>query len=138
ALRRPRIYRRARAGRRAARARGLRASPNQPRPSGLYTGLSRGVSSAGRAPALQAGGHRFDPGTLHVARYSEHFMATRHKPVATSRKGSHTSGVSEGLDMRSRYEAALAEVEEMKRTLREHAQRVAARERELEQLRLDV
>jgi chromosome segregation ATPase len=40
--------------------------------------------------------------------------------------------------MRSRYEAALAEVEEMKRTLREHAQRVAARERELEQLRLDV
>src|SRR4029079_19622013 len=28
---------------------------------------SRGVSSAGRAPALQAGGHRFDPGTLHTA-----------------------------------------------------------------------
>ncbi len=24
-----------------------------------------GVSSAGRAPALQAGGHRFDPDTLH-------------------------------------------------------------------------
>ncbi|HEY7422286.1 MAG TPA: hypothetical protein VH541_09755 [Gaiellaceae bacterium] len=46
--------------------------------------------------------------------------------------------MSEGLDMRNRYEAALAEVEEMKRTLREHAQRVAARERELEQLRLDV
>src|SRR3954447_24044601 len=40
--------------------------------------------------------------------------------------------------MRGRYEAALAEVEEMKRRLREHAQRVAARERELEQLRLDV
>jgi chromosome segregation ATPase len=46
--------------------------------------------------------------------------------------------VSEGLDMRGRYETALAEVEEMKRTLREHAQRVAAREKELEQLRLDV
>ncbi|MGH2934419.1 MAG: hypothetical protein ACRDL2_07890 [Gaiellaceae bacterium] len=46
--------------------------------------------------------------------------------------------MSEGLNMRDRYEAALAEVEEMKRTLREHAQRVAARERELEQLRLDV
>jgi hypothetical protein len=46
--------------------------------------------------------------------------------------------VSEGLDMRGRYEQALAEVEEMKRTLREHAQHVAARERELEQLRLDV
>ena len=26
---------------------------------------TRGVSSVGRAPALQAGGHRFDPGTLH-------------------------------------------------------------------------
>ena len=46
--------------------------------------------------------------------------------------------MSDGLDMRGRYEAALAEVEEMKRTLREHAQRVAAREKELEQLRLDV
>jgi chromosome segregation ATPase len=46
--------------------------------------------------------------------------------------------VSNGLEMRDRYEAALAEVEEMKRTLREHAQRVAARERELEQLRLEV
>ncbi len=40
--------------------------------------------------------------------------------------------------MRGRYEYALAEVEEMKRTLREHAQRVAAREKELEQLRLEV
>jgi len=46
--------------------------------------------------------------------------------------------VSEALDMRGRYEQALAEVEEMKRRLREHAQRVAAREKELEQLRLDV
>ena len=27
--------------------------------------LARGCSSAGRAPALQAGGHRFDPGQLH-------------------------------------------------------------------------
>lgn len=46
--------------------------------------------------------------------------------------------MSNGLEMRDRYEAALAEVEEMKRRLREHAQRVAAREKELEQLRLDV
>lgn len=46
--------------------------------------------------------------------------------------------MSNGLDMRDRYEAALAEVEEMKRRLREHAQRVAAREKELEQLRLEV
>ena len=30
-----------------------------------------GVSSAGRAPALQAGGHRFDPGTLHQKRLTE-------------------------------------------------------------------
>ena len=30
-----------------------------------------GVSSAGRAPALQAGGHRFDPGTLHHKRLTE-------------------------------------------------------------------
>ena len=37
--------------------------------------------------------------------------------------------MSDGLDMRGRYDAALAEVEEMKRTLREHAQRVAARGR---------
>ena len=40
--------------------------------------------------------------------------------------------------MRGRYEEALAEVEEMKRKLREHAQHVAAREKELEELRLDV
>ena len=30
-----------------------------------YTRRARGHSSAGRAPALQAGGHRFDPGWLH-------------------------------------------------------------------------
>jgi chromosome segregation ATPase len=46
--------------------------------------------------------------------------------------------VSDGLEMRGRYETALAEVEEMKRQLREHAQRVAAREKELEDLRLEV
>ena len=40
--------------------------------------------------------------------------------------------------MRSRYEEALAEVEEMKRALREHARNVATREKELEALRLDV
>jgi hypothetical protein len=40
--------------------------------------------------------------------------------------------------MRRRYEEALAEVEEMKRALREHAQNVAAREKELEELRLEV
>jgi uncharacterized protein involved in exopolysaccharide biosynthesis len=40
--------------------------------------------------------------------------------------------------MRTRYEQALAEVEEMKRALREHAQHVAAREKELEDLRLEL
>ena len=40
--------------------------------------------------------------------------------------------------MRGRYEQALAEVEEMKRALREHAQHVAAREKQLEEMRLDV
>ena len=54
--------------------------------SRLYTGAARGVSSAGRAPALQAGGHRFDPGTLHrstgdefdvfFARYAERYLAS--------------------------------------------------------------
>jgi chromosome segregation ATPase len=40
--------------------------------------------------------------------------------------------------MRGRYEHALAEVEAMKQKLREHAQHVAAREKELEALRLEV
>src|SRR3954453_11876341 len=50
---------------RAARAEDLSGVSSSP-PTRL-TG-SRGVSSAGRAPALQAGGHRFDPGTLHTHR----------------------------------------------------------------------
>ena len=39
-------------------------SSSLPRPTKLRWFL-RGFSSAGRAPALQAGGHRFDPGKLH-------------------------------------------------------------------------
>lgn len=46
--------------------------------------------------------------------------------------------MTDGLDMRGRYEQALAEVEAMKQKLREHAQHVAAREKELEALRLEV
>jgi cell division septum initiation protein DivIVA len=46
--------------------------------------------------------------------------------------------MTDGLDMRNRYEQALEEVEEMKRRLREHAQRVAVREKELEELRLEL
>src|SRR5579871_2561003 len=59
----------------------------------LYTGTVRGVSSAGRAPALQAGGHRFDPGTLHrsttrelmnfFAWYAERYMASDVDAVST-------------------------------------------------------
>ena len=37
----------------------------------LQKNLLWGVSSAGRAPALQAGGHRFDPGTLHHKKLTE-------------------------------------------------------------------
>jgi small-conductance mechanosensitive channel len=40
--------------------------------------------------------------------------------------------------MRSRYEQALAEVEEMKRALREHARHVASREKALEEQRLEL
>ena len=36
--------------------------PVQVRP---WVPISWGISSAGRAPALQAGGHRFDPVMLH-------------------------------------------------------------------------
>jgi hypothetical protein len=41
--------------------------------SGLYW-CSRGHSSAGRAPALQAGGHRFDPGWLHRRPICRYFL----------------------------------------------------------------
>ena len=34
----------------------------------LKVDILRGHSSAGRAPALQAGGHRFDPDILHYQR----------------------------------------------------------------------
>ncbi len=62
------------AGRSAAGEGGLRALPGG---SGRRPGSGRdcvrpvavrGHSSAGRAPALQAGGHRFDPGWLHFTR----------------------------------------------------------------------
>ena len=36
-----------------------------PRPTTLEWSVGRGCSSVGRAPALQAGGHRFDPVQLH-------------------------------------------------------------------------
>jgi hypothetical protein len=32
------------------------------------------LAQFGRAPALQAGGHRFDPGTLHELPANQHFI----------------------------------------------------------------
>ena len=43
-----------------------------------------GVSSAGRAPALQAGGHRFDPGTLHQKRLTETSKEAERQKVEAS------------------------------------------------------
>ena len=44
----------------------VRRNPEYERPKPKQLRIPKwGVSSAGRAPALQAGGHRFDPGTLH-------------------------------------------------------------------------
>jgi hypothetical protein len=46
----------------------VRIHPDPPlfgRVMGANKTRDRGCSSAGRAPALQAGGHRFDPGQLH-------------------------------------------------------------------------
>ena len=46
-------------------------------PGSMWT---RGLSSAGRAPALHAGGHRFDPGRLHrldVCGWRQRFRPTR-------------------------------------------------------------
>src|SRR5215218_2077308 len=53
----------------------------------LYTAPRRGVSSAGRAPALQAGGHRFDPGTLHFT--NQHSLADCLCDVAPSLQRCH-------------------------------------------------
>jgi hypothetical protein len=46
-----------------------------------------GRSSAGRAPALQAGGHRFDPGRLHHPR----LPSKRDKQAPTSQRGNGSS-----------------------------------------------
>ncbi len=56
----------------ATRSRCLRRSSRHSAP-GRTTGIPleswlRGVSSVGRAPALQAGGRRFEPGTLHPSK----------------------------------------------------------------------
>ncbi len=52
----------------------------------------RGVSSAGRAPALQAGGHRFDPDTLH-----QNAFALQERPADVERVWCVRSAVSKSL-----------------------------------------
>ena len=44
----------------------LPGPPVIPAPDTCPSGIMRGHSSAGRAPALQAGGHRFESGWLHA------------------------------------------------------------------------
>jgi hypothetical protein len=47
----------------------MRGKPSRPMSApALEANKQRGLSSAGRAPALQAGGHRFDPDRLHHSR----------------------------------------------------------------------
>src|SRR5919204_2442545 len=73
--------RRARAGPRPAAAAAAASRPSLARG---YTASTRGVSSAGRAPALQAGGHRFDPGTLHLQKVPSPFAGTFLRSVSKS------------------------------------------------------
>jgi hypothetical protein len=68
----------------AKRGTGDGASFVQERPNQAGTMRARGVSSDGRAPALQAGGHRFDPGTLHDRKHEE----TRHTHELSQTLGS--------------------------------------------------
>ena len=52
-------------------------------------------------------------------------------PFASSRRASDTCGVTEVPDMQERYEAALAELAEMKKALAERARHVAELEESL-------
>ena len=47
----------------------IREFNDQPFVDWHYNATKRGISSAGRAPALQAGGQRFDPAILHQDLY---------------------------------------------------------------------
>ena len=59
-------------------------APPTPFP-GRRAALERGCSSVGRAPALQAGGHRFDPVHLHHASPGEAWCAAQPFPSETAR-----------------------------------------------------
>ncbi len=75
-------------------------------------GFARGHSSAGRAPALQAGGRRFDPGwlhrrkCLHIGRFWEaggYSIGTRfwrRVPQASTTSGLIFQGIGAGADCR--------------------------------------
>src|ERR1700747_2954816 len=96
------------------------------------------LASSARHPGVP---HGRDRGLRHQADASRGQVPKSAEPVAGCHQPEsppHLGPVSTGPDMRSRYEQALAEVEEMKRTLREHARNVAAREKELEQQRLEL
>ena len=81
----------------------------------------RGISSAGRAPGLQPGGHRFEPGILHFVRSSTAFgcrlggperppvTSDLHRVSQTRRIGS--SGRREKAGKRSRDARRLAALE---------------------------
>ncbi len=52
-----------------------------------------GRSSAGRAPALQAGGHRFDPDRLHQAGVSTRLASTRASAPGFFRRFDKSGGI---------------------------------------------
>jgi hypothetical protein len=68
----------------------------------------RGISSAGRAPGLQPGGHRFEPGILHL------MLASSFPQPASSWKGTKGRGEVEclqaSLGMKLAAQAALLEL----------------------------
>jgi len=58
-----------------------------------------GLSSAGRAPALQAGGHRFDPDRLHQFRMDRHTPEMKTTDPARSNPGSGNCGICPLFDI---------------------------------------
>jgi hypothetical protein len=65
-----------------------------------------GRSSAGRAPALQAGGHRFDPGRLHHPRLQSK-RVNKHQPIsATMVLPQRNNGSSRFVGMRPTHRNA--------------------------------
>ena len=53
--------------------------------------IARGYSSAGRAPALQAGGRRFDPDYLHHPTKANAFAGTKKNRIIANRPNSEQS-----------------------------------------------